>query len=715
MADAYIIYPDQHSGWENTLWQFVRGAWDGNDIPTGSDVPSVHVRHFEYTIKAREGTVNEWTSKLEDGNCYYNNNAPVGAGKFAGYIEYDSPTTGFAHISYNGFRAIGADSIEAQYYQLHSALSGTVTTNNGIIIDLGDHATDFGAINYGATIGLSAPQSLDPDADWQIPKNATNTILINASFPIFKDYNALKAYIISGDLSGCINLKDKYELQTKPYFIYNQYGVGVQSRGSVTLSVSLAWRSLKLLANEQPVLYYDADGYGLTLIADDLVSSVSAEKPGYMLDLIPQSQWTDGLSYTGKFWGTFDSRNRATGKILPDGTYTYYGFSFSTNMYVFKDKATADKARRTKDYSEAENYEDLENRGKKVRPRVGPDAGPTEFGNGADTSPFMNMYAMSRTTIAAIANEWYNTDGQILQNILDGLKMYSNPTDAIAGLTWYPFDLSDILVTSSQNFINFGSYRMNLTGSVDHVDGMKSGAYLDCGSIFLEPLFYSYRDFPPYTSVSVFLPFIGWRDIDIRPLIGKNVSIRYYVDVHTRACTACILANNVFIYQFDGTIGVSLPISAPDFQGYANSALNAILGGAKDMFGIGNTAAQVGGSAGPVGAAAVAALGTGVNTTKTMFELEKLGQPRDHLITKGAFTSGIGAYLPKTIYWRYDIHQPMEPADFNALYGRPSTASGTVGSFSGFLKCKTAKLNTGGMLDAEADEVAQLLKSGVFV
>lgn len=700
----WIDYFDEHEGWENTTWRFVRGAWDGEDIPL--DENELFVLELNYTARTYIDTYYEGIEVGEDVSFNYRSSQADSTTKVCGYIQYNSPYNDFCNIEFGAWRiAHNPDHAYTVYPKIINKLGGVVIGKDGVRRHI--TTSDELALAFVFPIGNTVT------GNFLIPKNRINNIAISINMPIFKDFDSLNEYIVNGNLDGCINLIPKYEPKTQPYFIYNEYGPASQLRGSVTSTGSKSWRSLKMLCNEPPVLYYGANNYALYLDADGLVSSVTLEKPGYFLDLIPQTQWTAGLAYTGNFYGYFSQRNAATGYILPDGNYAGYGFTLSTNIYIFKDKADADEARRKKEYKKAINYEDIDDR-KPKRPKV-PDEGNTDFGGGADTSPFVTAYILTRTNVAAIANEWYNTDGQILQNILDGLKMYSNPTDAIAGLTWYPFDVSTLVISSATHKLAFGSYEMNLPSSTFYkIDGNKSGAYIDCGGFDMPYLFKDYRDFEPFTHVSLYLPYIGWKDIDQRPLIGKHITIRYYVDLHTRACIAAILANGTFITYFNGNIGVGLPISAPDFQGYANNAFNSILKGASGALNP-TQAIQAGGAGGPVAAAGVAAIGIAKSTYTAAFEVEKLGQPRDHLITKGNFTGGLGSYMPQYILWRYDIHDPLEPSNFNELYGRPTSTSGPVSNYGGFMKVKTAKLNTGGMLDSEVAEVASLLKSGIFV
>ena len=91
------------------------------------------------------------------------------------------------------------------------------------------------------------------------------------------------------------------------------------------------------------------------------------------------------------------------------------------------------------------------------------------------------------------------------------------------------------------------------------------------------------------------------------------------------------------------------------------------------------------------------------------------GQPKDHLMIKGAFSGASAAYMPQYVIFRYDIHNLIVPDNLTALYGRPSSGGGKISTFNGFLKCDTVKLNTSGMTDPEITEVLTLLREGIFI
>ena len=575
---------------------------------------------------------------------------------------------------------------------------------------------------------------------WSVAYSSNLQATFSTNLPIFEDKQTAEAYCNETDAAErqrmikelAVNCIDKdFGEETKYYFISNQRGMADCVRNTATPTGSMAWQSMRFGANAQPVLYYNND-YSLSLKAPAVVASYAMTAPVNIIDMVPESSWVEGeLMYTGLWYGTIMSRLEAKGETLPDGQYMY-GFEFSTNIYIMPDEEAADRALDTGDFSEAVNYTEVSEGGSYNPPEFGDDEQETEFGGGADTSPFMQTYVLSRSALIQVAQAWYNTDPSTLADIITGLKMFGDvPQECLAGITMYPFDVNTILNTTEQHYIYFGTYQLSTNPTLLHkATSLKSNAYLDCGTIFLAALQHSYKDFEPYTTLDVYLPYIGWQRMDISLLINKNVSVRYYVDIHTRACTACILANNVFVAQYSGNIGVGLPTCGADYQGYSNAMASTILGGASSVFSgakgaqgaamgaIGNIMSGAGlalSVAGGVGGVAMGVASAAANTAATLNKLDTMGAPADHPQIKGGFTSCLGTYLPQSVLWRYIIHDTVEPNNFNALCGRPSSASGNVGSFSGFLSCKSVNLNTNHMFDAEASEVYSLLKNGVFV
>lgn len=551
------------------------------------------------------------------------------------------------------------------------------------------------------------------DSDWTF----------DANFPIFDTMEHWEAYIVSDSLEGCLNLDNEYEVEeTKTYHITMNAANGELLYGNVTpvSGATYTQKSMRIMANKTPCLYFTGDGFQLRLTAGGVVASKAVSGPDYIIDNIPESQWTEGaLDYTGYWYGNVDKYAEAKGTLPEAGTYMY-GFEFKTDCYIFKDQADAEEAEETGIYDKAINAYDVET-GYYQIPVVGVEEAATTFGSGGVTSPFVSTYVCDRNDVLNVANAFYSNDTSIIDNIKQGLSLFgSEPFQALCGIKWFPCSLSNVVTTASQNYVYFGSYKYESAGlSLNKVVGITANGYIDAGTVTLTPVQQSFRSFEPYCGLSVFLPYIGWQKLRIADYWGKTVNVRYYLDIYTGSCIAALVADGVFVDYFTGMLGVELPVTGQMLSQYSNSALNGLLGTAGGALGGAASGAMLAGTAGlalgPAGTAALAVGGAAAGAAVGLFSMSQKGAPKDHNTTKGNFTSSVGAYLPQYVIFRFDVHDLIIPDMLTDLYGRPSSASGKVSSFSGFLQADTLKLNTSGMEDDEANEVAALLKEGIYI
>ena len=89
---------------------------------------------------------------------------------------------------------------------------------------------------------------------------------------------------------------------------------------------------------------------------------------------------------------------------------------------------------------------------------------------------------------------------------------------------------------------------------------------VDCGTIRIPEYYGDCRDYSPYTTINLFLPFIGFRPIKVDDVMGSELSIKYFVDVYTGTCLACVSVNKGGViqltYNFDGNCSVMLPLTS---------------------------------------------------------------------------------------------------------------------------------------------------------
>lgn len=712
MPGSYLIYQDETPGWEGTQWNFAK-TYDGSDVvcPEGDPVTLSQ----SYDFRLNEGTEFEYECYEHNATISYRTPTGYGDALVCAHLQYNDPTNGIAGIIINGYWKIDDTTVGQMNLTMSSASSGELKTRDGTILSIPDNVNTLKGINRGATMPLVSSVT---EGWYGARRDRTNTMIVDLPIPVFKNYDALKNYILNGDLSECVNLVPQFDTETNLYWIYCKYQLCQQVRGALTPveGTSAAWHSQKFEANKMPTLYFASDNnYVLKLQARQVVASKATTTPGYILDNIPQSAWTLGeLEYTGDYYGTINDFVQAKGKVLKDGQYVV-SIDFQTNIPIFKNKAAADAAEENEDYTEAINDYDLTEGNTHRKTELGDEEITTLFGDGAVTSPFVAVYLCDRTDVLNIVNVFYTTNASVLDNIKEGLSLFgAQPYEALVSLAWFPFDVSDIVQTQPATSIWFGSYEH--TGmSVKRVTSLISD-YVDAGTVNITAPFLSYRDYDPYFEISVWLPYHGWEKLETKKYVGKSVNIRYYVDILT--CTyiiALVISDGTNTWlgdTYSGNIGVLLPTCGNNLSQYANSMLQTIVGAGAGVVGGAVGGAMFGGG---VGAAIGGMLGGAAGIAKGAFDIAQKPKPKDMTVTRGAFTAGAASYMPQYVIFRLDYHDLIVPENLTGMYGRPSSAAGTIGSFSGFLKVATAKLNTSGMSDYEIAELTQLLESGIFV
>ena len=438
---------------------------------------------------------------------------------------------------------------------------------------------------------------------------------------------------------------------------------------------------------------------------------------------------TDGVSWTPVQGDTlpFDFFYRP--RVDELGLFSY-GLTFSNDAIPrFKDDEDADDyLEGDKNEIDADNWEDISDKYPDPQVTIGdPDEDPTEMGEVYTRAFFSQQYICSASAMSEIANALFDTDPSGLwEDIKKGLEMYGDsPVDDIQGCMYFPFPLTQVFQnTLNQNYIYFGGYRFELqNNTVDKI--IYPNGSINFGS-WSCPLRFggSYRDYEPYRKLTVYLPYIGWAQLDLKRYAGKTVKTVYYVDTRTGGCMACLFANDILYDYFQGQMGISMPISATDFVSYANAQMNTLLGGAGAMKNNAGTIGSAGGklvesgvaSAGAValGMTPVAGLAVGAGVAKTMYGLTQ-NNINNFNVTKGASSSMLNAYLPQNVMFLDEVQKGTPTPNEKSLMGYPSNASGALYNFSGYLEVDAVNLVCDTATENERAEIIAMLRNGVYI
>ena len=97
--------------------------------------------------------------------------------------------------------------------------------------------------------------------------------------------------------------------------------------------------------------------------------------------------------------------------------------------------------------------------------------------------------------------------------------------------------------------IRFGSYNTQVNSKVIN----QRLARVSCGKVTVPELHHNALDYSPYTTVRIWLPFLGFFDLSIDELSNKEVELNYTIDLVNGKALAEISNDDGVIYRFVGT------------------------------------------------------------------------------------------------------------------------------------------------------------------
>ena len=221
----------------------------------------------------------------------------------------------------------------------------------------------------------------------------------------------------------------------------------------------------------------------------------------------------------------------------------------------------------------------------------------------------------------------------------------------------------------------------------------------------------SYLGYEPYTTFSVFAPFIG--EITIPPSIlfdngvggtestgyslsipsSATIALYYQIDSYTGLCSCQVYINGGFYCERQGCCASDIPI-----VGSANTgaAMKGIISGLSSLM------------TGGVG---------GFVTDGIPAMIEGVASPQTHPIIGGSNANVASMLSFKTPIWRFSFKVPSmpNPNSYSKIIGGMTNQKATIGSFTGFCQFYDANLSAVTATQAVKEQILSELKSGVII
>lgn len=538
---------------------------------------------------------------------------------------------------------------------------------------------------------------------------------LDAEFPIFIDQDARNAYILTGDVSGCINGFQEFDEDVMDYYIYNRYQHATYKNGSPTWDGDSHGAYERILAPKGSLCLYRYAEPNVYMIKSGLVvGSYFHHNSRPAVENADPADFSDGtLIYASPF---YDKYRNEMGNI--SGNFGLFGGigkgSGNTNIPMFASLQDAqDYLDGNKSIEDAENYDYLINGfGENPVNPTGTEESLTENGLNMSRGVFAVDYCMSRTGLASLGGDFFSTT--YLEDMKRGLELYgNNPMNSVLQCLYFPFDISSIYSISGVEFVAFGSYNHPVSGygisKVLFNTGLK-----DLGSTHITPTFRNFLDYTA-TEIYAYLPYIGWVNLDVNKYMDTDLNIKYAVDLHSGECTAMLFSNGRLMDCYDGQIGIKQPITSEDMSAYFMAQIQGIKGATGAVTGGAINGAGVGAKGGAYGAAAGAIVGGGLGAVNAGVTLYGLAKMRPQLFSSGGYSGALGANLPQYPIIVFCIHDCEEPVNLLQTHGKPSNKSGRIQDFSGFLSVNSVNLQCGTATNDEKDEILSYLASGVII
>lgn len=216
---------------------------------------------------------------------------------------------------------------------------------------------------------------------------------------------------------------------------------------------------------------------------------------------------------------------------------------------------------------------------------------------------------------------------------------------------------------------------------------------VDCGSVTIGEYFGDARDYDaPYTQIECYLPFIGMVRLHTPDIMGGVVNIKYYIDVYSGACLACIYVTKLgvkqLLYNYTGNCSVQIPLTGADRTRLLSGAVSGATTGAV--------------AGGPLGAAVGAVAGAWTGGTSIQ--------------RAGGFSSNAGCLGVKKPYILVTRKYAYDAGSYNSYYGFPSNNAVRLGNCKGFTRVRVVHIeNMGRATNNEKTEIENLLKQGVII
>ena len=322
-----------------------------------------------------------------------------------------------------------------------------------------------------------------------------------------------------------------------------------------------------------------------------------------------------------------------------------------------------------------------------------------------------NYYCVNAANVNAFVNWLWNDlikEGSLSDWLLDSItKINGNLYSCITGLRLFPCNISKHLAVTQPTGINLGRFTTEFTV----IDARSYNPKIGELEYTIPSGYNNFLDYQPYTTGLLYLPFVGFTQLDMTVFQPKStMKIECYVDITTGVIDYVIYLKTdkgyCLIEHHSGTCGIEIPMS---YDNAANWLQNFVGGAIKDGV---NTIGGKGATS--LGEMAISATGGLLDSFET---------PTSYNV--GAPSPSNGLYFPFRPHIVIKRPTYSRPKSYSKNVGYPCMKSLKPKSLSGYTVFQNPQLTFGHTVNSEGQKVLptkeemdllyQLMTEGVYL
>lgn len=337
----------------------------------------------------------------------------------------------------------------------------------------------------------------------------------------------------------------------------------------------------------------------------------------------------------------------------------------------------------------------------------GPILIPDKPYTGVSAPSWLTCYKMSTVDVNEFGEEL------VSPNLWEAVgQFFTDPLNAIVGISLVPVNAP----TSRTKIPKIGTAVWSRAYNVvsdEFVD-------LDCGAIEIPPYWDSCFDFNPFTTVTIFLPYIGYKELNVDEIMGGRLGVKYRVDVVTGDLIAFVyrFASDESIYgsvhfqviaQYNGNCATRIPTGRISHDGAINASLSLMATGLG--FALANCMQTDGiADAGNIGMSQAANQVSGA-------AMSAISNAKLAIERSGGLGSTVGYIGSQKPYIIRHIPRQSKPKNYKQICGYPCNKEGPLSNYeTGTLAyVEDIQLNNIPALEDERAEIMEFLRGGVIL